>query len=127
MTNEEFNELELLRTETFEANGRSYLLEMCATGGTDNRGCETVAYRLQRNLTDKPIFLGADFHGSPLHATDSDESVVALMGFLTLRPGDTDSEYFESYTPEQLEWAETEAEELSCAVTEWARSKGIED
>lgn len=28
-----------------------------------------------------------------------------LMSFLTLRPGDTDDEYFEHYTPEQLAFA----------------------
>jgi len=31
----------------------------------------------------------------------------ALLGFLTLRPGDTDVEYFDAYTPEQMEFAES--------------------
>ncbi len=29
-------------------------------------------------------------------------------------PGDTDAEFFEGYTPEQLEWVTTHGEELDC-------------
>ena len=38
------------------------------------------------------------------------------MGFLTLRPGDTDPEYFENYTQEQKEFADQHAEALAVAV-----------
>ena len=37
----------------------------------------------------------------------------AILGFLSLRPGDTDPEYFDSYSDEQLRWAQTYGEELS--------------
>lgn len=33
---------------------------------------------------------------------DSDDCLRGILGFLTLRPGDTDLEYFEHYTEEQL-------------------------
>jgi hypothetical protein len=59
------------------------------------------------------LFTGEDFGHSPMDAIDSDETLRCLLGFLTLRPGDTDSEYFENYTPEQMSFAETEAEYLS--------------
>lgn len=59
------------------------------------------------------IFSGADFFCSPLHAIDSDETLAALLTFLSLRPGDTDAEYFESYDDDQLRWAQTYGEELS--------------
>lgn len=36
----------------------------------------------------------------------------ALLGFLALRPGDTDAEYFERYTPEQLDFAAEHGDEL---------------
>jgi hypothetical protein len=62
------------------------------------------------------LFEGSDFHCSPLHAIDSNETVAALMGFLTLRKGDTDVEYFADYTPEQLGYSEEYAETLSCEV-----------
>ena len=64
------------------------------------------------------IFQNEDFAVSPLHAIDSDATIAALMNFLTLRPGDTDAEYFSSYTAEQLEFAETYAEALSVHVAD---------
>ena len=39
-----------------------------------------------------------------------------LLAFLSLKPGDTDPEYFEGYTPEQLEFARQEGESLSLLV-----------
>ena len=38
------------------------------------------------------------------------------MGFLTLRKGDTDAEYFENYSQEQTEFSEAHAESLGCEV-----------
>lgn len=52
------------------------------------------------------LFSGEDF-GVPRHeAIDSDAVVRSLLGFLTLKPGDTDRDYFQDYTPEQLAWCE---------------------
>jgi hypothetical protein len=59
------------------------------------------------------IFEGEDFSCSPMIAIDSDDSLRSLLGFLTLKPGDTDRDYFDDYTPEQLAFAENEAESLS--------------
>ena len=62
------------------------------------------------------LFEGED-HGCPMHtAIDSDGAVRSIMGFLTLRPGDTDSDYFKAYTPEQMAYAEQHAESLNMAV-----------
>lgn len=58
------------------------------------------------------LFTGEDFACSPMHAVDSDESLRSLLGFLTLRPGDTDADYFEGYTPEQLHFCQTDAESM---------------
>ena len=63
------------------------------------------------------LFEGEDFCASPLHAIDSDETIAGLMGFLTLRPGDTDPEYFADYTTEQLDYCSQHAEALSCEVS----------
>lgn len=58
--------------------------------------------------------LFAEFLGVPGHTcVDSDEVLRTALSFITLRPGDTDKEYFKDYTEEQMDWAETEAEELS--------------
>lgn len=62
---------------------------------------------------EEPLFSGDDYGCAPGTAIDSDESLRGLLGFLTLRPGDTDDEYFDKYTPEQLDYCRTDAEELS--------------
>jgi len=63
------------------------------------------------------IFKGRDFHCSPLHAVDSPATAYGILGFLSLRPGDTDREYFDSYTPKQLAWCQSSrADELALKV-----------
>lgn len=93
--------------------GPTFCLTLYDTGETRD-GKWRLAYRLTSGR--KTIFEGDDFYFSPLHAIDSDSTVASLMGFLTLRPGDTDREYFENYTPTQLEFCEQHAEALGCAV-----------
>ena len=82
--------------------------------------------RLAYTLTDlgKVIFEGDEFGPSPSFAWDSDDSVYALLDFLTLQPGDTDDEYFQDYTPEQLEWvAGDSAEELRMRMLDFEYAK----
>lgn len=81
-------------------------------------GHERIGYELRQreNGISKLIFSGDDFRPSPMHSVDGDDAVAALMNFLTLRPGDTDSEYFESYTAEQMEFAQAHGETLSFEV-----------
>ena len=67
------------------------------------------------------LFAGADFHGSPLHAVDADATVAGVLAFLSLKPGDTDPDYFEGYTPEQLAFARAEGENLSLYVDDLER------
>ena len=83
------------------------------TNKTDSMGKNIVGYQFYKVDTGEVIFSGEDFCCSPLHAIDSNECLRSLMTFITLRPGDTDKEYFENYTPEQMEFAENEAEYLS--------------
>ena len=59
------------------------------------------------------LFQGEDFYCSPLYAIDSDDACRSLLGFLTLQSGDTDDEYFDDYTQEQLDFSDTYAENLS--------------
>lgn len=54
-----------------------------------------------------------DYGCAPGHPIDSEDSVRGLLGFLTLQPGDTDDEYFEDYTEEQMAFAQEHGEELS--------------
>ena len=95
--------------------GPAFTLAMFDTGRRDSRGCTRIAYTLHMTGRRGPLFNGSDFCASPLHADDSDSAVAGLIGFLTLRPGDTDSEYFDSYTQAQLDYCSEHAESLSCA------------
>jgi hypothetical protein len=107
-----------------KGRGPAFVLTMWATNETGNRGQTRIAYCLTQVTPDarrdEPLMLnlfeGQDFCGSPMHADDSDETVECLIGFLTLRPGDTDSEYFDKYTPEQAAFCDAYAEDLSVAV-----------
>lgn len=73
-----------------------------------------VGWLLDRNK--HTVFAGEDFHCSPLHATDSDETMKAIMDFVTLKPGDTDDDYFKDYTQEQLDFVEQYADALYTEV-----------
>jgi hypothetical protein len=77
-----------------------------------------VGYRLTMRDRGRRtvLFEGDDFGCSPRHAIDSDATVEGIMGFLTLRPGDTDAEYFADYTQAQLDHCARHAEALSCEV-----------
>jgi len=80
------------------------------TGRTRN-GRTCMGYEL-RDLAGAVLFRGEDFGPSPMHADDSDEALRALLGFLTLRPGDTDRECFANYTQAQLDFANEHGELL---------------
>jgi hypothetical protein len=84
---------------------------------TDNR----LAYRLYQD--DCLLFDGDDLKASPIHAIDSDDTVMALMTFLTLSPGDVDDEYFDKYTQEQLDFANGDAEYLSVYPHDFEQAK----
>lgn len=111
--------LDVIRACTFRpyrrGHGPSFHLTMWAADATDERGQTTIAYRLtmvEKGMITQTLFEGADFHGSPLHADDSDATVAGLMEFLTLRPGDTDADYFANYTPVQMTFVGAHAEAL---------------
>lgn len=77
-----------------------------------------LAYTLRMKDTDGRsvvLFEGADY-GVPGHeCIDSDDAMRGLLSFLTLRPGDTDVDYFAAYTAEQLAFCEHHAEALAMA------------
>lgn len=80
----------------------------------DRRGKDLLAYELiDRRQEPSRIFAGDDLAVSPLDPIDSDAVATAVLGFLSLRPGDVEPEYFDSYTPAQLEWRDDRAEDLS--------------
>lgn len=114
--------LDILRTVRFapyrKGMGPTFTLQTWDTGRTDSYGKTVIKYRLtmSENNIRSCLFMGSDFCCAPSYAIDGDQCIASLMGFLTLRPGDTDKEYFADYTPEQLEYCSHHAEALSCEV-----------
>lgn len=90
-----------------------HLLEIGGEGRTDD-GRIRYAYRLSRH--EQTIFEGHDFcsgsGAAPVAATLS-HAAGCLLGFLTMRPGDVESDYFDEYTPQQCQWRDAFAEGLS--------------
>ena len=81
---------------------------------TDEMGKSILGYAFYHNEPE-PLFVGEDFSPSSMRAIDTNGAILALLSFLTLRKGDTDSECFDGYTEAQLNWAEgSECERLSC-------------
>jgi len=89
-----------------------YELKTWDTGNRYDTGQWKIRYEFKKEDGDI-IFHGSDCGCSPMHATDSDDCLRGLLGFLSLKPGDTDDEYFEDYTKEQMEFAENNGEELN--------------
>ncbi|MEU6429715.1 hypothetical protein ABZ860_27800 [Microbispora sp. NPDC046973] len=97
-----------------------HLLEVEAAGRTDE-GRIRWRYRLSRRR--RTIFSASDICSGVGAVLTPDELISAartVLHYLTLRPGDTDADYFDSYTGAQLEWRDRYAEELSIyAMDEW--------
>lgn len=62
------------------------------------------------------VFADCDFYCAPQHPIDSDACIRSLMNFLTLRPGDTDADYFANYSEAQRDFADMDAEAVSMEV-----------
>lgn len=101
-------------------SGESFGLRLFDVGKRDSMGKAVLSYSFF-DLTRDPsvVFTGEDFAVSPLHAVDSPEAAASLLSFLALEPGDTDDEYFATYTPEQRDWLESgRAQDLKMIVLE---------
>ena len=63
---------------------------------------------------------GKEIHLSPFDAPDSPGAIFSILGFMSLRPGDTDDDYFTDYTPEQMAFAKSiHADDLSTEVSDF--------
>ena len=113
---------DLLRDVRLEAEtGKVFRLRLWDINHRDSMGKWVLAYRFEQVEPEAQamvLFEGEDFAASPMDAVDSDETVRGLLVFLTLRPGDTDASYFEGYTEDQMDFANTDAEALSMYALE---------
>lgn len=85
-------------------------------------GKSMLGYEL-RDPVGSVLFQGEDFGCSPLHAIDSDDALRGILGFLTLRPGDTEREYFADYTEAQMDFATEHGEWLGFLYSEEGEGK----
>lgn len=70
---------------------------------------------------DVLIFEGNDYTPSPLFSGyDSLESMATLVGLLCTQHGDVGDDFFAAYTPDQIEWRDSnECEELSYVLGDY--------
>ena len=59
---------------------------------------------VDKTFKDIPLFKGSDLQVSPLYEPESPEAIATLLDFLSLGKNDTDEEYFDHYSGNQLEW-----------------------
>lgn len=84
--------------------------------GFDNRGA--VKYRAQVKVGGKVLFpVDGPLNGSfsPMWACDGDEAKEHVLFHLATKPGDTDDDFFNGYTPEQLAFVEANSDEVTMA------------
>jgi len=86
------SEFELLR----DFRPSPFRLELYLTHRETIDRRDILAYRL--SIDGQIVFEGQDFASSPVSAIDSDKTLGALLTFLSLRPGDTDADYFRDYS-----------------------------
>lgn len=73
-----------------------------------------LRWRYVLEHSGRVIFEGNDLTTGAYSEADPADAARTLLSFVTLRPGDVDDEYFDRYTPEQLEWRDSiHAEDLS--------------
>jgi len=99
-----------------------FTLRIWDTFKRDRMGKSVLRYEFKDGR--KVIFSGTDFDCGALTPIDSLDCAYALLGFFSLRQGDTDSEYFDSYNASQIDWRDSgRAEYLGMMVYEWEERK----
>jgi len=104
----------------------NFVLSLYDTHRTDEYGKHILAYVLAwaRQYTDAVIFRGDDLHCAPGTAIDSDEAAGVLLSFLSLKPGDTDDDYFKDYTQAQMNFVLEYGDDLAMWAEELEELKG---
>ena len=94
--------------------GPVFRLDTFDSGRQDWRGQTIIAYTFA--MDGAVLETGADFAGSPMHADDSDACIALLLTFLTLRPGDTDADFFDGDSEAMWDYRSHHAEALAAYV-----------
>jgi hypothetical protein len=98
--------------------GPTFTLELWDLNESDREGRFLIGYKLaekQPNQKRSRVLFECKDPACAVHtrdAVDSDDAVRDVLMWLTLKPGDTDASWFENYTPDQMDFAQTDAEAL---------------
>lgn len=68
---------------------------------------QRVNWKYSFSYQGKTIFEGDDL--GTHQSCDADEALVALLSILALQQGDTDDDYFDSYTEDQVRFRDSDA------------------
>jgi hypothetical protein len=115
---------EVIRKDEFQVGETTYTLKLFDStpayllpgyGANDGRwAVQCILYK-----GGDVLFPAQWFFPPPLWSIDGDDTVKGIMSDLTLRKGDVDSDHFDNYTPEQLEFRDGDAEYLGYEVLCW--------
>lgn len=99
---------------------RAYEGPVCSRYGHTRLFCELSSFNPAGMGLWTKLFPRSDFYvGIPSHqCIDSDDAKECVLSLFALKPGDTDDEFFEHYTPEQLAFVEENGEWLSYVAGE---------
>lgn len=82
------------------------------------KGSDRLSYKFYYNK--QIISEGDDFRPSPMFGIDSLDAFVACLGFMTLKPGDTDKDYFKDHTKEHMNFLEShDCDELNLLINDF--------
>lgn len=98
--------------QRYKAAGKTFVLRLEHADSDSGPNPQVKYVFYEAGDPEKPIFEGDDFwpereYDGELNCLDEEDARV-LIGFLTMQPGDTDSEYFNDYTDDQMKFAISE-------------------
>ncbi len=108
MNHEPKDDRDYLRQVVFDG----YCLRTWPTNKRYPTGQEIIGAELV-NPDGVTLFSQESFGIAPGYAIDSDKALREVISWLTLKPGDTDRDHFDNYTPEQMAFAKGDAAMLS--------------
>lgn len=113
-----YTTIEEVKADDDYASGLELLADYGISAYLIYRGGDKVEYYvfLNRGL----LFSGNDYKPSPMVSIDGLKSIIGLLGFITVREGDTDLGYFKNYSKDQIEWTRTnDCENLSVLLSDY--------
>ena len=109
--------MKTLNFDSLELNSTTEIKDLGIFLKTYYKGTDTLAYEVF--LNSMVLFSGNDYRPSPLDGIETLDAVLGLLGFISVGYDDTDNEYFDNYTPEQIAFRDSYTrEQLSLLVSD---------